>query len=161
MVKNHTKPLQGYALVDCNSFYVSCERVFNPSLEKKPVVVLSNNDGCIIARSKESKALGIPMGAPFFQYRALIEARNVQMFSPNFALYSDMSDRVMQILAQFCPDLEIYSIDEAFIPITIQAEDDFKKLASQIKQWTGIPVSIGIAKTKTLAKLANLSLIHI
>ena len=146
---------KGYALVDCNSFYVSCERLFKPHLEKRPVVVLSNNDGCIIARSNESKALGIPMGAPIFEYRSIIEAHQVEMFSPNFSLYGDMSDRVMQVLYSFCPDIEIYSIDEAFIPITVQSSDDFAQLIKKIKRWTGIPVSIGLGPTKTLAKAAN------
>ncbi|MCH9632486.1 MAG: Protein UmuC [Chlamydiae bacterium] len=146
---------KGYALVDCNSFYVSCERLFKPHLENKPVVVLSNNDGCIIARSNESKALGIPMGAPIFEYRSIIEAHRIEMFSPNFSLYSDMSDRVMQLLYQFCPDIEIYSIDEAFIPITVQSNDDLSQLVKKIKRWTGIPVSVGVGPTKTLAKAAN------
>ncbi len=146
---------KGYALVDCNSFYVSCERLFKPHLEKKPVVVLSNNDGCIIARSNESKALGVPMGAPIFECRSIIEAHRVEIFSPNFSLYGDMSDRVMQVLYSFCPDIEIYSIDEAFIPITVQSNEDFNQLIKKIKRWTGIPVSIGLGPTKTLAKAAN------
>ena len=148
-------PFKGYALVDCNSFYVSCERVFKPHLENKPVVVLSNNDGCIIARSKESKAIGLPMAAPVFKYKSLIESHKVEMFSPNFTLYSDMSDRVMSLLYDFSSEMEVYSIDEAFIPITIQSEEDLFLLIKKIKKSTGIPVSIGIGQTKTLAKAAN------
>jgi DNA polymerase V len=146
-----------FALVDCNNFYVSCERVFNASLEKKPVVVLSNNDGCVIARSNESKALGIKMGAPFFQNRELFRKNNVRFFSSNYSLYGDMSCRVMTTLQQFTPDLEIYSIDEAFLSL-----DGFtdlthygQRIRTMVKQHTGIPVSIGIAPTKTLAKVAN------
>ncbi len=146
---------KGFALIDCNSFYVSCERLFKPTLEGKPVVVLSNNDGCIIALSKESKDLGLKMGAPFFLSRDLINQHHVYLFSPNFALYADISNRVMQVIAHFSQDLEIYSIDEAFIPITDQNEKDFINLRKMIKKWTGIPVSIGIGKTKTLAKMAN------
>jgi len=146
-----------FALVDCNNFYVSCERVFCPALVGKPVVVLSNNDGCVIARSSEAKALGIAMGAPFFKSRDLFEKHNVRFFSSNYALYGDMSGRVMTTLEQFTPDLEIYSIDEAFLCL-----DGFSDLTSYaqrirltVRQHTGIPVSIGIAPTKTLAKLAN------
>lgn len=149
-----------FALLDCNNFYVSCERVFRPDLNGKPVVVLSNNDGCVIARSSEAKALGIPMGAPIFEYRQLIEKHNVEYFSANFALYGDFSRRVMSIVAQFCSDIEVYSIDEVFIDFSQQfingSLNDFaKELRSTILQWTGIPVSIGIAPTKALAKIAN------
>ena len=107
-----------FALVDCNNFYASCERVFNPKLEGKPIVVLSNNDGCVVARSNEAKALGIGMGVPEFQIRPLLHAQNVQVFSSNYTLYGDMSQRVMETLAQFCPDSEIYSIDEAFLSLS-------------------------------------------
>ena len=148
-----------FALVDCNNFYVSCERAFNPRLEKKPIVVLSNNDGCFISRSNEAKALGIPMGAPFFQWKKFCSENNVIVFSSNYELYGDMSERVMQILQENCPDSEIYSIDEAFLQL-----ENFKhqnltdyaiELRRKVKTWTGIPVSIGFAHTKTLAKVAN------
>lgn len=147
---------QLFALVDCNNFYASCERVFQPKLKKRPIVVLSNNDGCIVARSNEAKALGIPMGAPLFQYRELIERQGVHICSSNFALYGDMSQRVMQSLEEFSPNVEIYSIDEAFLdfdfPDPLQQGRDLRKA---VNQWTGIPVSVGIAPTKTLAKVAN------
>ena len=107
-----------YALIDCNNFYASCERVFNPSLNGKPVVVLSNNDGCVIARSNEAKALGIPMGAPAFEYKYLFERNNVNVFSANFALYGDMSNRIMNILSDYSPNQEIYSIDECFLDLS-------------------------------------------
>ena len=146
-----------FALVDCNNFYVSCERVFNASLDMQPVVVLSNNDGCVIARSNEAKALGIKMGAPFFLNRELFKKHVVRFFSSNYSLYGDMSCRVMNTLQQFTPDLEIYSIDEAFLSL-----NGFTDLAhygqvirATVKQHTGMPVSIGIAPTKTLAKVAN------
>ena len=145
------------ALADCNNFYASCERVFNPGLKNKPVVVLSNNDGCVIARSNEAKALGIKMGEPVFKARNIIEKNNVYVFSTNFALYGDMSSRVMSLLNHMSPEIEIYSIDEAFM--NFDGIKDHLKLASKmrrtIKKHTGIPISIGIAKTKTLAKIAN------
>jgi len=145
-----------FALVDCNNFYASCERVFNPSLIGKPIVVLSNNDGCAIARSNEAKALGIPMGAPYFQYQELFKKNKVVVFSSNYTLYGQMSHRVMQTLEQFTPDMEVYSIDEAFLRL---ADKEINSYARHIKQtvyqWTGIPVSIGVASTKTLAKVAN------
>ncbi|NGX45187.1 MAG: DNA polymerase IV 1 [Chlamydiae bacterium] len=145
-----------FFLVDCNSFYVSCERVFDPKLAKRAVVVLSNNDGCVIARSKEAKALGIPMGAPAYQYAPLFKAKGVEVFSSNYTLYGDMSHRVMQVLAQFSPDMEEYSIDEAFLFIeTIDPVEFGREIKERVFQWTGIPVSVGIAKTKTLAKVAN------
>ncbi len=148
-----------FALVDCNNFYASCERVFNPKLEGKPVVVLSNNDGCVVARSNEAKALGIGMGVPEFQIRPLLRANNVQVFSSNYALYGDMSQRVMETLEQFCPDLEIYSIDEAFLSlsgfISRNLTEYGRTIRTTVKRWTGIPVSVGIAETKTLAKIAN------
>ncbi len=148
-----------FALVDCNNFYASCERVFNPILRGKPIVVLSNNDGCVVARSNEAKALGIGMGVPEFQIRPLLRAHHVQVFSSNYALYGDMSQRVMETLEQFCPDLEVYSIDEAFLSLVgferRNLTDYGGQLRRTVKQWTGIPVSVGIAETKTLAKLAN------
>ena len=149
-----------YALVDCNNFYASCERVFNPSLENKPVVVLSNNDGCVIARSNEAKALDIPMGAPAFQYEKLFERNGVYVFSSNYALYGDMSRRVMNILSRFTPDIEIYSIDEAFLLLE-GFEEHFdlysygREMIKAVRSKTGIPISIGIAPTKALAKVAN------
>jgi DNA polymerase V len=149
------KPL--FALVDCNNFYVSCERVFNPRLRNKPVVVLSNNDGCVVARSNEAKKLGVPMGAPFFQYKELFQRHGVFVFSSNYTLYGQMSHRVMQTLEQFSPELEIYSIDEAFLQFPQEASLDKKArhIKQTIYQWTGIPISVGIAPTKTLAKVAN------
>lgn len=148
-----------YALLDCNNFYASCERVFNPDLQNKSIVILSNNDGCIIARSNEAKAIGIPMGAPYFKYKKLIEESHTTVFSSNYALYGDMSARVMSLLSQFTPLYEIYSIDEAFLRLDGLNIQDFIKYASAMKQHilrcTGMPVSIGIGPTKTLAKIAN------
>ncbi|WP_428663270.1 Y-family DNA polymerase [Runella sp.] len=148
-----------YALIDCNNFYASCERVFRPDLDKKPIVVLSNNDGCVIARSEEAKKLNIPMGVPLFQIEPLIKKHNVAVFSSNYALYGDLSNRVMQSLHQLVPQIEVYSIDEAFLDLRQMPYHDlyaFGQLIRQkIKQWTGIPISIGIAPTKTLAKVAN------
>ena len=151
--------MRSIALIDVNNFYVSCERVFNPSLENKPVVVLSNNDGCAVARSNEVKALGIGMAKPWFQCQALAKAHNIVAYSSNYALYADMSNRVMSILRQFSPDQEIYSIDESFLDLTTQQSKDLIAYGLEIKQtikrWTGLPVCVGIASTKTLAKLAN------
>lgn len=149
-----------YALVDCNNFYASCERAFNPALRKKPVVVLSNNDGCVIARSNEAKALGIPMGAPAFEYQKLFEKHNIEVFSSNYALYGDMSSRVMSILGEYTPDIEIYSIDEAFMKFDgfdkyFNLEEYGQQIHKRILRGTGIPVSLGFAPTKALAKLAN------
>lgn len=148
-----------FALVDCNSFFASCERVFQPALRDKPVAVLSNNDGCIISRSEEAKDLGLPMGAPLFKWEEFIKKNRINIFSANFTLYGDMSHRVMSILAGFVPDLEIYSIDEAFLSLENLAIKDYEEYAIHIREtilkYTGIPVSIGIASTKTLAKLAN------
>lgn len=150
-----------FALADCNNFYASCERVFNPRLHNRPIVVLSNNDGCVVARSNEAKALGIPMGIPLFKIRDLVKKHRVEVYSSNYALYGDMSRRVMNILQQHCADVEIYSIDEAFLKLDFHGFDegkcfDFSRdLRAKILQWTGLPVSIGIAPTKTLAKLAN------
>ena len=147
-----------FALIDCNNFYVSCERVFNPSLEKKPVVVLSNNDGCAISRSNEAKALGIPMGAPAFKFQKIFRKHNVEVFSSNFPLYGDMSSRVMSILSRFTPNIEIYSIDEAFLKFEGFDNYDLESYCQSIKnmvfKWTGIPISIGIAPTKALAKVS-------
>jgi DNA polymerase V len=147
-----------FALVDCNNFYASCERVFNPSLNGKPVVVLSNNDGCVIARSNESKAIGIPMGAPAFEYRYLFERHQVAVFSANFELYGDMSRRVMTILSGYSPIQEIYSIDECFLDLSgiqVDLQEYGLKMRKQVMKGTGIPVSVGIAPTKALAKAAN------
>jgi DNA polymerase V len=147
------------ALIDCNNFYVSCERVFNPALEGRPVIVLSNNDGCAIARSEEAKALGIKMGTPAFMIQDLIREHGVQVCSSNYPLYGDMSHRVMRVIREFVDKTEIYSIDEIFADLTELKYADLNGLATQIrtavKQCTGIPVSIGIAATKTLAKMAN------
>ena len=146
------------ALIDCNAFYVSCERVFNPKLNNKPVVALSNNDGCIIARSKEAKALGIKMGVPLFKVKDIVERENVIVFSSNYTLYADMSRRVMNIISEFTPSIEVYSIDEAFIELTnmnVDYESYARHMRKVILQYTGIPVSIGIASTKTLTKVAN------
>ena len=149
-----------FALVDCNNFYASCERVFQPDLNGKPVAILSNNDGCVIARSNEAKALGIPMGAPAFKYQKIFEQHHIHVFSSNYALYGDMSARVMNLLAEFTPDLEIYSIDEAFLQfIGYETYFDLQSLGMQMKyrveKGTGVPISVGIAPTKALAKLAN------
>ena len=147
-----------FALIDCNAFYVSCERVFNPKLNNKPVVALSNNDGCIIARSKEAKALGIKMGVPLFKVKDIVERENVIVFSSNYTLYADMSRRVMNIISEFTPSIEVYSIDEAFIELTnmnVDYESYARHMRKVILQYTGIPVSIGIASTKTLTKVAN------
>ena len=150
--------VQPLALVDCNNFYASCERVFQPTLRGKPVVVLSNNDGCVIARSNEAKALGIAMGDPWFKYREQMERAGVIVRSSNYTLYGDMSARVMRTLAGFTPQLEIYSIDEAFLGFAGfegRLEAHARELRATVLQWTGIPVSVGIAPTKTLAKVAN------
>ncbi len=148
-----------FALIDCNNFYVSCERVFNPKLNNKPVVVLSNNDGCAISRSNEAKALGIPMGAPAFKYEKVFQKNNVEVFSSNFPLYGDMSSRVMSILSKFTPNIEIYSIDEAFLKFDGFENYDLQSYCEEIKKtvekWTGIPISIGVATTKALSKVAN------
>ena len=147
------------ALIDCNSFYVSCERLFNPKIRKKPVVVLSNNDGCIVSRSNEAKALGIKMGEPYFKAKSIIIKNNVQVFSSNYSLYGDISRRVMRTLKRFNSDIEVYSIDEAFLDLSNFSDDEIeyvgKEIRSTVLQWTGIPTSIGIAKTKTLSKVAN------
>ena len=148
-----------YALVDCNNFYASCERVFQPQLNGKPVVILSNNDGCIISRSEEAKAAGVPMGAPEFKIRELIKEKNIKMFSSNYPLYGDLSNRVMKILEGFTPNVEIYSIDEAFLNFDGMSISDFHHYGLQIKnrvqKWVGIPTCIGFAPTKALSKVAN------
>jgi len=147
------------ALVDCNSFYVSCERLFNPSIIKKPVVVLSSNDGCVISRSTEAKILDIKMGEPYFKVEKIIKKNNVKVFSSNYSLYGDISRRVMKTLKQFSPQIEIYSIDEAFLNLSsVKDEDLFEhgnKIRRTVLKWTGIPTSIGIGTTKTLSKAAN------
>ncbi len=154
-------PGQLYALVDCNNFYVSCERVFNPRLEGKPVVVLSNNDGCVIARSNEAKALGIKMGVAVYQVIDLLRKHEVEIYSSNYTLYADLSNRVMRTLSQFSREVENYSIDEAFLrfqnfpPGPEHLTGYCHDLKKVVKQWTGIPVSVGAGPTKTLAKLAN------
>jgi len=148
-----------FALVDCNNFYASCERVFNPSLQHKPIVILSNNDGCIISRSDEAKELGIPMGAPIFKYRKLLNTHNVQILSSNYSLYGDMSSRVMSILKQFTPDIQVYSIDESFLKLDGFENYDLPNygviIKDRILKWTGIPTCVGIAPTKALSKVAN------
>ncbi|MES2589282.1 MAG: Y-family DNA polymerase [Bacteroidota bacterium] len=148
-----------YALVDCNNFYASCERVFRPGLNGKPIVVLSNNDGCVIARSNEAKDLGIPMGAPAFEYKESFKKNNVNVFSANFPLYGDLSNRVMSILGDYSPDIEVYSIDEAFLRIDgfemFDLDLYFKEAKRKVTKSTGIPISIGIAPTKSLSKVAN------
>tara|TARA_R110000868_G_scaffold65642_1_gene196099 strand:+ start:1560 stop:2834 length:1275 start_codon:yes stop_codon:yes gene_type:complete len=148
-----------YALVDCNNFYASCERVFQPEFNGKPVAILSNNDGCVISRSNEAKAVGIPMGAPAFQIKDLVREKNVKLFSSNYALYGDLSNRVMSILAQFTPNVEIYSIDEAFLnfdglPI-LDYHDYGIQMKKRVQKWVGIPVCVGFAETKALSKVAN------
>ncbi|WP_417943022.1 Y-family DNA polymerase [Flavobacterium sp. RS13.1] len=148
-----------YALVDCNNFYASCERVFQPEFNGKPVAILSNNDGCVISRSNEAKAVGVPMGAPAFKIRELIKEKNVKLFSSNYPLYGDLSNRVMEILRQFTPNVEIYSIDEAFLNFdglhVVDYQDYGLQMKSRIQKWLGLPVCIGFAETKALSKLAN------
>jgi len=148
-----------YALVDCNNFFVSCERVFDSRLDGKPVIVLSNNDGCAISRSAEAKALGIAMGANFFEIEHLVEKHNIFVFSTNFVLYADMSMRVKGMLEQFSPETEDYSIDESFLSLVgfddVNLKEYCANIANTVRQGTGIPVSVGVAPTKTLAKVAN------
>jgi len=154
-----SNPTRHIALIDVNNFYVSCERVFNPKLIGKPVVVLSNNDGCAVARSNEVKALGVPMGAPWFKMQDLARQHGIIALSSNYALYADMSNRVMSILREFSPDQEVYSIDESFLDLTgFQSRDLIQygqQMRRRILKWTGLPVCVGIGATKTLAKLAN------
>ena len=148
-----------YALVDCNNFFVSCERVFRPDLEGKAVVVLSNNDGCVVSRSNEAKAMGIPMGVPFYKVKYMVETGQLVAFSSNYALYGDLSARVMSLLADTVPQIEIYSIDEAFLHLDGISPDRIpslcRDLVARIRKWVGVPVSIGVAPTKTLAKIAS------
>jgi len=148
-----------YALVDCNNFYASCERVFNPSLQNKPVAILSNNDGCVIARSDEAKNLNLPMGAPIFKWESFCKHHKINVLSSNYPLYGDMSARVMKILEHFTPDVEVYSIDEAFLEFKGFDEYDFneygKIIRKRILKWTGIPTCVGVAPTKALCKVAN------
>lgn len=147
------------ALVDCNNFYASCERAFNPYWNGRPVVVLSNNDGCVIARSNEAKAVGIPMGAPAYQIKMAVEQHGIGVFSSNYTLYGDMSNRVMTLLSDYSPGIEIYSIDEAFLDLSGFTHRDLKEygeeMVRKVTKGTGIPISVGIAHTKTLAKVAN------
>lgn len=151
------KPL--FALVDCNNFFVSCERVFRPDLWNRPVAVLSNNDACIVARSNEVKALGVPMGAPLFKVEDLMKGKDVTLFSANFRLYGDFSQRVVNILMQAAPEIEVYSVDESFLEISSLPVEDYQQWAEELRarilQWTGLPVSIGVAPTKTLAKAGS------
>jgi len=158
-IKLKNKNSKKIALVDCNSFYVSCERLFNPRINNLPVVVLSNNDGCVISRSVEAKKIGIKMGEPYFKVKHLVKSHKVQVFSSNYALYGDISRRVMHVLKKFCPTIEIYSIDEAFLDLSLIKDEDLENFISELRfiilKWTGIPVSIGVAKTKTLSKVAN------
>lgn len=145
-----------FALADCNNFYASCERVFNFTLIGRPVVVLSNNDGCVIARSEEAKALGIPMGAPAFEFQEMFEKNQVAVLSSNYALYGDMSRRVVETLRTEIEHLEVYSIDEAFLSLEPDQDVAFaRKLRAKVRKWTGIPICVGIGPTKTLAKIAN------
>ena len=147
------------ALVDCNSFYASCETIFKPHLKDKPLVVLSNNDGCVIARSSLAKKVGIKMGVPFFEVKKIVKQHNVKVFSSNYTLYANISSRVMGVLNNYCDELEVYSVDEAFLIFNKHSERSFFERARQIKktvkEWIGIPVSIGIAENKTLSKIAN------
>ena len=155
-INNNKKKI---ALIDCNSFYVSCERLFNPKIKNIPVVVLSNNDGCVISRSTEAKKIGIKMGEPYFKVKELVRKNNVQIFSSNYSLYGDLSRRVMKVLKGFSDKIEIYSIDEAFIDLSHikdeNIEDYGKKIRERVLKWTGIPTSVGISCTKTLSKVAN------
>ena len=157
--RNHPSLNHSFALVDCNNFYASCERIFNPKLIGRPIVVLSNNDGCIITRSSEAKKLGIKMGEPYFKAKQIIKKNNVKVFSSNYTLYGDISQRVMEILSSFSPDIEIYSIDEAFLGFNgfknYELNTYCKHMRKKVKKWVGIPVSIGLSETKTLAKIAN------
>lgn len=147
------------ALIDCNNFYVSCERVFDPRLVGRPVIVLSNNDGCIIARSNEAKALGIKMGTPLFRTQQQVDAYHVAVYSSNYSLYGDMSQRVMEALHEFTPEVEVYSVDEAFLGLEARPRQSLRdyglEIRSKVYQWTGLPCSLGISQTKTLAKIAH------
>jgi DNA polymerase V len=151
------KSQQALALVDCNNFYVSCERIFRPDLARVPMVILSNNDGCVVSRSNEAKALGIKMGQPWFECKALAEEHGILAMSSNYALYADMSNRVMTILSDFSPQCEVYSIDESFVDLTgmPKIREVSYAMRERVGMWTGMPVCVGIGPTKTLAKLAN------
>jgi DNA polymerase V len=148
-----------FALIDCNNFYASCERVFSPDLNNQPIVVLSNNDGCVVARSEEAKPF-VPMGVPAFKYEEIFRKHNIRVFSSNYPLYGDMSNRVMEILSGYSPQFEVYSIDEIFLKFEGFDRFDLKQhglmMRQQVKRWTGLPISVGIAETKALAKVANL-----
>ena len=148
-----------FALIDCNNFYASCERVFNPNLQGKPIAILSNNDGCVISMSDEAKKLQLPFGAPIFKWEQFCKANNITILSSNYPLYGDMSARVMNILADFSPDVEVYSIDESFLELkgfeNYNLEEYAAKMRSRILKWTGIPTCVGIAPTKALTKVAN------
>ena len=156
---NYTTKKNRIALIDCNSFYVSCERLFKPKIQKRAVVVLSNNDGCVISRSQEAKDMGIKMGEPYFKVKKLITRNKIEVYSSNYALYGDISRRVMKVLKTFSPKVEIYSIDEAFIDLSFMDDEGIEEYGRQIRsrvlKWTGIPTSVGIASTKTLSKVAN------
>lgn len=153
------KIAQMFALIDCNNFYASCERVFRPDLVGKPICVLSNNDGCVIARSNEARAIGVPMAAPLFEWKKFFDQNGVHVFSGNFSLYGDMSNRVMTILGDFSPEMEVYSIDEIFLRFSdMEALDPIvcgTAMREKVQQWTGLPISVGFGPTKALAKLAN------
>jgi DNA polymerase V len=161
MLSNPTDSQQNhvYALVDCNNFYVSCERVFDPTVDDEPAVVLSNNDGCVIARSDEVKELGVEIGVPYFEVEDQLEQIDAHVFSSNYPLYGDMSERVMEVLEQFTPSVEVYSIDEAFLDLTEFQNRNLveygREMAEHVKQCTGIPISVGIGSTKTLSKIAS------
>lgn len=163
ILKNDINSHQGriYGLLDCNSFFASCEKLFRPDLRNKPVVVLSNNDGCVVARSSEAKKLGIPMGEPYFKIKNFVQRNRVHVFSSNFRLYGDISGRIMRLLYRWTPNVEIYSIDEAFLEFSglgtgnPPLESLSVEILSSISRWVGIPVSLGIGPTKTLSKLAN------
>lgn len=148
-----------FALVDCNNFYASCEKLFNPKLKSRPVVVLSNNDGCVVARSAEVKALGIPMGVPWFKIQAEAKRHGIVAFSSNYELYADLSNRCVEVLSGFTPNIEVYSIDESFLELSGFARVGYQEYGQQIRQrvgdWLGLAVCVGIGTTKTLAKLAN------
>ncbi|MET1033314.1 MAG: hypothetical protein ABWX94_02340, partial [Candidatus Saccharimonadales bacterium] len=157
--QSQTRSEKVYALIDCNNFFVSCERLFRPDMENRPVVVLSSNDGCVVARSNEAKQLGVPMGAPVFKHRELFQKHNIQQFSGSFELYGDISKRITTLLTTITPRIEIYSVDESFLDISELALTDYTAWAKAVKASVfkniGVPVSIGIAPTKTLAKLAS------
>ena len=152
--------MNAVALIDCNNFYVSCERLFQPWLNERPVIVLSNNDGCVVSRSNEAKQMGIPMGVPLFQIKDQVARNGIEVYSSNYALYGDMSARVMDAISYFSNEIEFYSIDEAFATLEVNRYSDSLlengiRIREAVKRWTGIPTSIGIGPTKTLAKIAG------